>query len=538
MRSKLDGEMRADYWKKFEDGSPQRWSVNKSGDAWTLGFPNGAVQNVSRSEPKFDWMGQFAVDSDSTRLWFNSLRYLVDIIDEGDVVFAISALESFHAHQLEYRDRPREVFSGSIDHQCALQLRTCCEVSAWQAQNPDLLGVEENLALDALLGGIVANIRNLVNELDLLQPNNHGIMLGIAALHSSYFFPEPTETTDEQATYVDFLYNSLSSILGSDGLADENTVIYQAFYVRLLSEITRFLDWVSSNSSTKFILLSELASTALSQLLLPNNDVPPIGDGVGAGQSKHKSTPGTWQSRENGIFVHSTNSSYVSFICGFRGVFHKQMDDTSLIVWHNGKYLIQDAGLASYDKKDKIAVSLRTQLGHSGLFFEEFDDVLAEKVVSYGARTRLVQSRMSPFSQSNDGSLTVKGVVDFRRTRVERTLTLIGENTLYIRDVVQGNSEAKSAVSRFLLDPKADVSFNSDGSVIVRNGGSWLRLSSNNGLQNAVVYRGDDRNPDAPRGFLAPRNYSTVPTTLLEFPIKLDSTGRGKHSLRLEFGSD
>src|SRR5699024_11155604 len=102
------------------------------------------------------------------------------------------------------------------------------------------------------------------------------------------------------------------------------------------------------------------------------------------------------------------------------------------------------------------------------LFCEAFDDVLAEKVVSYGARTRLVQSRMSPVSQTVDGGLTVKGVVDFRKTRAERTLTLVGENTIYIRDVVQGNSEARSAVSRFLLDPKASVSFNSDGSVIVR----------------------------------------------------------------------
>src|SRR5699024_2760784 len=111
------------------------------------------------------------------------------------------------------------------------------------------------LALDALLGKIVSNIRKLINELDLLQPNNHGIMLGIAALHSAYFFPEVLETRDEHAVYVDFLYSSLSSILGQDGLADENTVIYQAFYVRLLSEITGFLNWVSSESSTKFVAL-------------------------------------------------------------------------------------------------------------------------------------------------------------------------------------------------------------------------------------------------------------------------------------------
>jgi len=536
MTSKIDKDKRAEYWRIFEDGSPQRWKSGLEQDTWVFEFPNGAVQKINRDHPNFNWAGKFEVDSDSTRLWVNSLRYLVDVLEASDTRFVVAALESFHAYQREFRDRPKELFSGSIDHQCALQLRTCCEISAWQAKNPSALSDGEHRKLDSLLGGIVTNIRSLVDELNLLQANNHGIMLGIAALHSTYFFSGESVNKHRETNYVEFLYDSLSDILGNDGLADENTGIYQAFYVRLLGEITDFLHWVEDAADTQLDALAELASTALRHLLLPNNSVPPIGDGAASSQSKFRAKNGLWQSRENGIFVHSTDETYLSFVCGFRGVFHKQMDDTSIILWHKGKYLIQDAGLASYDKNDPVAVSLRTQVGHSGVFFKEFDDISAEKVISYGAQTRLVRSVMEPFSRTADGKMKVKGTVDFRNTRTERTLTFSGENSVIIRDEVNARDGKFRAVSRFLLDPSAEVSFAPNGSILIRNGKVWLKLSQQTGISNAKIYRGDKSIASAPRGFLAPKNYSMVPTYLIEIPLTLDEKGKGKTSIRLDFG--
>lgn len=533
----LDELKRADYWKRFEDGSPQRWKSTREGDAWTFEFPNGAIQIVDRSQPNISWIGSFDKDTDSTRLWTNSLRYVLDTLEAGDIEVTIRILESFNSFLQDYENRPNALFSGSIDHQCALQLRTCCEVSSWLSRQSNALQSSVSESLSELLGELVARIRRLVDELDLLQPNNHGIMLGIAGLHSSFFFPDGGESARGKLNYVDFLYSSLRKILGEDGLCDENTVLYQAFYVRLLTEISEFLSWAEDKDVGKFDALTSASRTALSRLLLPNGDVPPIGDSSTSSQSKHRAEPGIWQSLENGIFVRSSKDSYVSFVCGYRGVFHKQMDDTSIILWHEGKFLIQDAGLASYDKKDPVAVSLRTQLGHSGLFIKKFDRVPAESVVSYGARTRLVKSVMNPFEETVDGNLRVTGNVNFRQTQVERSLTFVGERSMLIRDVVRTGSRLTPAVSRFVLDPRAEVSMSKDAAVIIRNGQSWVKISHPKGLNQTVIFRGDRSSEEGPRGFMAPRNYTSVPTYMIEIPLDLDGNGEGKIALRLDYGS-
>lgn len=533
----FDKSKRADYWKRFEDGSPQRWKSTVKGDVWTFEFPNGATQVVDRVQPKISWYGDFDKDTETTRLWTNSLRYVLDVLETGDAELTVGMLESFNNYLRNFENRPKAIFSGSIDHQCALQLRTCCEIASWQSRQTNSIPNSVNANLSKLLEEIVSRIRFIVDELDLLQPNNHGIMLGIAGLHASFFFPDSGDSGGGKLSFVDFLDTSLHSILGDDGLCDENTVLYQAFYVRLLNEITEFLRWAEDDALGKFDSLTSASRIALSRLLLPNNDVPPIGDSSASSQSKHRAEPGVWQSQENGIFVRSTKDSYVSFICGYRGVFHKQMDDTSIILWHKGRFLIQDAGLASYDKKDPVAVSMRTQLGHSGLFIKEFDHIPAESVVSYGARTRLVKSAMDPFEKTADGKLRVTGNVNFRQTRVERTLTFVGESTLLIRDVVSTGSSLTPAVSRFLLDQRAEVSMTKNAEVLIRNGQSWVKISHSKGLSQVAMYRGDKSSEEGPRGFIAPRNYASVSTYMIEIPIDLDVNGEGKNALRLDYGS-
>ncbi|WP_141750561.1 heparinase II/III family protein [Corynebacterium sp. HMSC062A03] len=522
----------SDYWQKFPDGSPDRWKVDGNEEKWDVVMPNGAALTLRIDAPTVDFTSTFAKDSDSTRLWTNSLRYLLPILEKGDTATVESILKDFAEYlRSEFQDFGGS-FSGSLDHQCALQLRTLCDIRSWLSI--DGHGSIGTIDVEAL-SGLVASIYRVVAGYGLLRPNNHGVMLGIAMLHSFELFPD-VEWKEGKNSVNNFLVGTLKKVLGTDGVANENTPVYQAFYLRLLEDIMAFKEWAGGGAERDFESLYELALSAYCHMLLPNKAVPPLGDASLSSQSRYSPKHGFWSSEENGLQIASSHDTFFSFVCGFRGVFHKQIDDTSVYLWHNGNALIQDGGLTSYDRNDKVAVSLRGQLGHSGLFFTEYDDVPAEKVVAFGPGKRLIDAKMSVKSVEAWDRFQVAGTTQFRSTQTHRTITWNGNRRFLIRDVVEGSPAAHDAVSRFLLDTKATIEIGSVGEVVVRSGSSWMSIYCGAPGTNVRISRGYGGEGFLPRGFMAPRNYQKAPTSLLEFPIAMDDNFSGKQVLYIAFG--
>ncbi|RUQ14375.1 hypothetical protein D8M31_00150 [Corynebacterium genitalium] len=535
---------KSEYWEKFPDGSPQRWQVEKRDKHWNIAMPNGAVIDVDIDAPKLHYDADFPQDRESSRLWANSLRYIVPMLGEGDYETAWTLLSQLSDILAQDLKDEHGRFSGSLDHQFALQLRTLCELRAWLLKRPQS---GDTVAMDSVLTETVASIYRHVQSIGLLRPNNHGIMLGISLLHSFYMFEDvpwkPSGQSSESGRdeVEQFLLESLFSVLGTDGVANENTPIYQGFYLKLLSGITDFQTWAYGTAHADFAAMNSKATTAYRHMLLPNGAVPPLGDASVSMQRQLKALPGLWTTVENGLLVRSNSDSFFSFVCGYRGVFHKQLDDSSIFLWHKGDALIQDAGLKSYDGNDPVAVGIRGQLGHSGLFFPSFDSLRAEKVVAYGSGTRLISASMEVRNDDSADSFQAVGRYTFRDVAVERCVTWTGERSFMLRDLVRADSASGRAVSRFLLDPQAEVRFMDSGVVAVRTDRAWMTIAGNDGRVNVNLTKGVSGGEGASRGFLAPKNYSSEPTYMLEFEVPLSAETDsdklvGKHLLRIVYG--
>ncbi|PAT14688.1 hypothetical protein CKJ84_08035 [Corynebacterium sp. NML 120412] len=543
---------RPDYWLKFPDGSPDRWKVERSDSAWSITMPNSATITISSADPVVAFNGNFDADRDSTRLWVNSMRYATSILDEGDEDTTWCLLSQLKNHVAVDPRGPGGEFSGSLDHQYALQLRTLCDLRSWLLKRPwSRLSAER----DELLCGSVLSIYKYVDELSLLRPNNHGVMLAISLLHSFYMFNDVSRAKVDRegciaidqegeigpGAVVTFLNETFKEVFGDDGVANENTPIYQAFYLKLIKSITDFQSWAYGQEDESLGKLNARATTAYRHMLLPNRAVPPLGDGSYSQQSEYSPLFGLWASPENGLLTRSSDETFFSFTCGYRGVFHKQLDDSSIYLWHNGEALIQDAGLKSYDANDPVATSIRGQLGHSGLFFREFDGVRAEKVTAYGAGTRLVEANMEFSNSVVAGAFQVRGRYGFRGVVAERLVTWLDEHSFLIRDSVESTRGEREAVSRFVLDPQAEVTFSREGAISVTMPRARMDISTNGNGGAVELIRGFNPGGGPARGFISPRNYSSQPTTMLEFRIPLvedpeSSTLKGKHLLRVSFG--
>lgn len=518
------------YWNRFDDGMPDGLAIVPQPEGWLVQFPNGASAEISGAEPASGWNPVLPKDGNTTRLWLRSLRYVPMMLSEGDESCAVGILENFSEHLDEALTDIDSIRSGSVDHQCALQLRTICDVVAYFSGS--VLGLDRVFDIcDSLFGKIVG----VCEALDLLKPNNHGIMLGISLLHATEVFSSSVHAKFRVAV-EEFLYKALSSIVGIDGVVNENTVMYQALYVDLFGDLHDYYEWSRFEEPDGLLALGGQVVDSYRRMLLPDGSLPPLGDGCRSFQSKVRPITGGLSSPDNGLHIWSDSNAYFSFVCGNRGVFHKQMDDTSLFLSLDGKALINDAGLGSYDATDPRAQAIRSQLGHSGLFFVEFDGIDPAKVINWGQKTRLVRAGLE-VAGGHPGS--VKGTVDFRGARTVRRLIWSGDREFCIRDSIEPSVYGANAVSRFVLDPDAQVSVK--GSEFrIQLGGVWalIRVLDSESAARAVVYDGhlaDGSKGVGAVGFVARRPYDIVPTKVIEVPVNEDGMP-GSVELAVQFG--
>lgn len=517
-----------DYAGNFKDGAPKGWDAKViTPGEWEITLPNRRSIRISTIAKDMFWLGDFPVDSSTTRLWHNSMRYLLNMTTEDTGWKAIRyVLANYLTYLRENSGTPESLRSGSLDHQIALQLRTICTLKSL-IRNDSSCPVEEKLIIETICTHIVnANIK-LSSDLNLLKPHNHGIMLGTAILHACVMFPATVDALAEFNKASTFLISAFKDIIDTDGLSGENTPTYQVFYIGLIGDLSAFFEWLGEHpfELLQYNRLKQISESAFCRLLLPDNAVPAIGDSPGGPQSTYVSTPGTLFSSSNGLYIYSTEETHISIISGFRSVIHKQLDDTSIRLWHAGQHLISDAGLSSYDVNDELAVSLRSQRGHSGVYFTRFDSFLPAKVVSFGKNTSRVESQLD-LSEGPLGCTQITCFSSFdKKYWVKRKLTHVSPNQIKTEDTAR-SIDNEPVVVRFLLDPSLNIEFH-DRMLVCKGPKAWMTIEAS-GQESLKIYHGHHRKSPTgpittnllPKGFIAHKLYELQSTYLLEFTMK------------------
>ncbi|KSU67694.1 heparinase II/III domain-containing protein [Arthrobacter sp. NIO-1057] len=482
-----DRQLLAAYAGQFSDGTPRGWEFKELSEGWEITLPNTAKLLTSELINLSIWAEVPAKDANTTTLWRNSLAYLPRIlqIQSGtqEVLLAEKIVNSFLDWiESATADDIGKLKSGSQDHQSALRIRTLLWILSFLFRQER----EEEFNRFLTLYVRLLSVENrLLDELSLFQPNNHGIMLGIAHLHAETLLPALASGRANAHEWVKRLYSTLGEIIDEDGIASENTPIYQVFYVMLLEDIVSFVKWAGkfSGQARMFELLLRAAQIGVRKQLLPNGAVPPLGDSPGGMQYRFKPMLGSLWSPNNGLAVISRDEEYLSFVAGFRSVIHKQLDDLSIAWWRDGDFIFRDAGLLSYDQNDPIAVAMRGPQGHSLPTYSQFDTWTTKNSISYGKNSSRLRGRLLERSLLDDKSRLTAELTYDDKPILKRQVSLSESGELIVMDSFIATRYGEPKV-RFLLDPSIRV---------VKINETNLRLSRND-FQADARFESSDSN--------------------------------------------
>ncbi|MFM5206518.1 heparinase II/III family protein [Aeromonas veronii] len=351
-------------YSEFIDPSFSKWKVEqKSASHYDICTPNQGL--VIINDNKLDFWEGFASQIHSTRMWLHSLSFLLHI----DNVETIDSIVSTFIETVNEKDAYTIL---SADHCAAVRLRTIC-VLFNKYKGDD----NENIK------NIRTSLHNIAKK-DLkwaltdgtLKYNNHGLMLAIAALHYFRVCEAPDEILEKKI--FDFLFTLFDSVFDEYYLCNENTIGYHEFYFKTLRELSRFLSVFYKDDIlhiNRIMSYRDNSLLALNKVVYNCGGIPPIGDS-GLYNTKYESVIGDHIFPESGLFVHKNKDFYFSLICGCRSETHKHMDDTSITVRYKDIDLIVDSGVYNYDWTDKFRRCVQSQIGHSGVFFKKYDNLL------------------------------------------------------------------------------------------------------------------------------------------------------------------
>ena len=430
---------------------PNRVSVRLSGAASDLGF----------EEPE---------EFQTTMLWKHSLAALQLMLTSGDVQGARSILDGYADFIESERWAELSERMTSLDHCVASRIRTICALRAIFAT------LEAPLPDSAI--AILETDLAWASEPSRYASNNHGIMLGIATMHAAEVFPRITPEAVAAVGTARF-DEILAAAFDETGVCVENTPEYQGFYLTLCTNTKKFLEMSSTDNSRVVAHLSELrerAAAALSRMLLPNGAYPALGDSGSLVEGPVPSVDGTTYSPATGIYISKAEGVFFSFKCGYTSYVHKHMDDTSVTLQVDGEDLILDAGLHNYDWHDPITRAVKSQRGHSGFFFPEFDHLYPSTM--YRPEEYRVRSRLRRLSDGR-GSVLLSGRSVIDDTHCVARLLEHGSGTLEIVDrywVAAAVDEFADPVQRFLVPTALVEERPRPGLLRFVGAGAWLEI--------------------------------------------------------------
>lgn len=374
-------------------------------------------------------------------LWIVSLNYLVPLA-KSDSVYAIETLRSFYDAFWEERDTIKQRLGSSWDHCSSLRLKTLCALNGSGNQ--------------LLKNEAMAYLRKEIDRENYWQQvalNNHGLMLIDALTGVALTFSESTATFGRCA---EEFRRILRFVFGEDGFCNENSPAYHYLYIRLLRDIcSKYSQWPQCAELVSVARdYLKLIEGTMSQQVTQDGMIPPLGDSNPAA-SDFESVDGTYFSERVGLWIYKRDDIFLSFKCGFESLTHKHADDTSIILRYRDEDLITDAGTANFNYRDPKILGLRTQKGHSGVYFPRFDGVHPAKLYSsgYGAKSVLVTAT----EKSVRGGYLISG-----NFLAHRHLAVLTPTRIRVEDHVSAIRPARSVV-RFIVPPAVEVLSDKDG---------------------------------------------------------------------------
>ena len=137
------------------------------------------------------------------------------------------------------------------------------------------------------------------------------------------------------------------------------------------------------------------------------------------------------------------------------------MDDTSITVRKNKKDLIIDSGLYNYDVNNSTRRLINSQRAHSGVFFEELDNMTRTEF------SRKYKDKRAVLKQTGESSYI--GIKAFATSYISREIDLSSDKIFSLQDTFISD-EHKSVVQRFIVPLDAVIEIR-NGSVEITNTG-------------------------------------------------------------------
>lgn len=498
---------------QFNVGLYENWDM---GWAWNISYPEGKfplVTNAIAAKHEIpdsieEWQQVFdSTASPSELLWAVSLNYMVDL-HKYRPDYAFQALQTFYDAFWGSRDEIAATLGSSWDHCSSLRLKS----------------------LTALTGAGDLRIENLAHRClteelgkedywQMITPNNHGLMLLDSLIGVNLVETLSSGALDRAAVE---LQRILASVFDGDGFCNENSPAYQHLYVRLTKGlITKYRDRAGCESIVEVaqIYLAMMTET-MSQMVKQNGEIPPLGDS-NPSKSNYQSVDGTFFSERVGLWIYKHADLYLSFICGFESLTHKHADDTSVTLRYRGEDLITDAGTASYNYRDPRILGLRTQKGHSGIYFTRFDDYHPAKLYGKGIEAR---SAMVAATET-----TVRGGYMISGHYVAHRHVMVQSSTrIQVEDHTSSLTKAQT-VTRFIIPPEIEI--------LLESQGFWLfgaKVAAHVSFSERVkstIFHGQQEPPH--KGWISLRANETTPARCVEVSRSLFGTGKLVHTIEL-----
>jgi hypothetical protein len=332
------------------------------------------------------WRTTFPINDDTSRLYLHSLLYVSELLyayrSTKNDRFLTKVLDILRSWLDFYQDQDNRRYLESLksaDHSTCMRTHVLIDVIQ--------VDIESRILDRDLAARVVTALYHHALWLEddsYYGRYNHGVMMDIALLMASLQFSavEPSRRWKQKATSR--LADTLKVAFTEEGINVENTPGYHNFNIKLYESALDLLDHygISSPYTEMARPIMAKANLALRHMVRQDGVILPIGDSSFIRHPTVEPINEPISYPGSGYAFIKDKDLYLSLKCGFSGLNHKHVDDSSITLTYNGWEVLVDGGSYTYDLENEYRRYLESCLGHSGFFFEQLVGHLAKDLRS------------------------------------------------------------------------------------------------------------------------------------------------------------
>ena len=310
---------------------------------------------------------------------------------------------------------------------------------------------------ERLFNKIISDHCEFLNDEKNYKMNNHGLMMDNALLKASAFIQNEKikKAYEEKALYRIRL--ALYRDFSRRGVHLENSPEYHRMVIIIYKQIMKTLKERKIDIDSNFKNLYKTAVDFQSYLIKPDYEYPMIGD---TGRIKDESITKRFMDfvdYDSGLAILQhrnkrilSNSTYLTFKCGYQSKTHKHLDDLSIFYYVDGKDLFIDPGKYSYEKNNPIRNYLISPEAHSTVSIKNKNYKLSNP---FNDNKNL---KLTKFYSTPDYK-TIAGINKlYEGITINRTIIITNEPVLIIVDRVIADKKEK-VYQNFNLNTEAEI---------------------------------------------------------------------------------